>query len=101
MSIKEIEEVAIGRTKSDEGNRIDQRAERGTKIFESFGTNAKKVFPVKDMTKKEIFEMLPADLRSLTWSCRTPVYSSDGDIHKCKKCKTCLDLMFKMKLPYN
>jgi 7-cyano-7-deazaguanine synthase in queuosine biosynthesis len=95
LSIKEIEEVAIGRTKSDEGSRIDQRAERGTKIFESFGTSAKKVYPLKHMTKKEIFEMLPVDLRSLTWSCRTPIYLPDGDIKRCRRCKACSELIFK------
>jgi 7-cyano-7-deazaguanine synthase in queuosine biosynthesis len=96
LSVKEIEEVAIGRTKSDAGSQINNRAARGTKIFESFDTGARKVFPVKDMTKKEIYDMLPEDLRKLTWSCRTPIYL-ENDIKKCGKCKACNELKFKTK----
>ena len=44
------------------------------------------------MTKKEIFETLPEDLRKLTWSCRTPIYKEE-DIKMCKKCKTCLEIL--------
>lgn len=91
LSMRDIEEVALGRTKSDAGSQIDLRVQRGTKIFESFETKAKKVYPVKDMTKKEIYEMLPEDLRSLTWSCRTPIYS-ENNIKRCRRCKACLEL---------
>ena len=92
LSLKSVKEVALGMTKSDITRSVTDRAERGTKIFESFGTSAKKIYPLRDMTKKEIFEMLPVDLRSLTWSCRTPIYLPDGDMHKCKKCKACREL---------
>lgn len=89
ISIKTIKEVAIGRTKSDIG--IDQRAERGTKILNILSPNVKKIYPVGEMKKKEIYDMLPEELRKLTWSCRTPIYK-DGDIEKCQKCKTCLEI---------
>lgn len=89
LSAKTIKEVAIGRTKSDVG--IEQRAGRGTKILNILSPNVKKIYPVGDMKKKEIYDMLPEELRKLTWSCRTPIYK-DGDIEKCQKCKTCLEI---------
>lgn len=89
LCLKSIKEVAIGRTKSDMG--IEQRADRGTKILHTFDPNIKKVYPVGDMTKKEIYEMLPEDLRNLTWSCRTPVYK-DNYIYECNRCKTCREV---------
>jgi|688.fasta_scaffold19208_2 7-cyano-7-deazaguanine synthase in queuosine biosynthesis len=94
LSLKTIKEVAIGRTKTDSSRRVDERAKRGTTIFESFGTNAKKVYPLIDLTKKEIYESMPEDLRNLTWSCRTPIYYVNGDIKECGKCKACKELRF-------
>lgn len=92
LSLKNVKEVAIGRTKTDSSRSIDERAKRGTIIFESFNTNTKKVYPLIDLTKKEIYESMPEDLRNLTWSCRTPIYYSNGDIKKCGKCKACNEL---------
>jgi 7-cyano-7-deazaguanine synthase in queuosine biosynthesis len=91
LSLKSIREVAFGMTKSDLSRGVANRADRGTKIFESFETNAKKIYPVKDLTKKEIYDMLPEDLRKITWSCRTPIYL-ENDIKKCGKCKACKEI---------
>lgn len=93
LSLPTIKEVALGRTKTDSGVGIDKRAERGTKIFESFKTSAKKIYPLINYTKREVYDMLPEDLRSLTWSCRTPIYDGEN-IKKCKKCKACYELRF-------
>jgi tRNA(Ile)-lysidine synthase TilS/MesJ len=93
LSLNEITEVALGMTKSDINTRVNQRAERGSKIFESFGTKAKKTYPLVSMTKMEIYKMLPKDLVDLTWSCRTPVYDGEN-IKKCKSCKSCKELRF-------
>ena len=46
-----------------------------------------KIYPVEKMTKKEIYNFLPEDLRSLTWSCRTPVNDKP-----CGNCYTCNEL---------
>lgn len=89
ISVKTIKEVAIGRTRSDVG--FDQRAERGTQMLNILAPDAKKIYPVADMTKKEIYDMLPEDLRKLTWSCRTPIYVND-DIKMCHSCKTCVEI---------
>lgn len=89
LCIKEIKQVAIGRTKSDIG--IEVRADRGTKMLNLFAPDVKKIYPVGDMTKKEIYDMLPVELRDLTWSCRTPIYK-ENNIEKCGRCKTCLEI---------
>jgi 7-cyano-7-deazaguanine synthase in queuosine biosynthesis len=94
LCLKSIKEVAIGRTKSDTG--VEQRADRGTKILHAFDPNIKKLYPVGDMTKKEIYEMLPEDLRNLTWSCRTPIYK-DNNTYECNKCKTCREVILIKK----
>jgi 7-cyano-7-deazaguanine synthase in queuosine biosynthesis len=87
-SMKTIESVAIGMTASDSARNMPARIERANKIFEAFDTGAKKVYPVLGMTKKQIYEMLPEELRLMTWSCRTPVYES-GLAARCGRCKTC------------
>ena len=88
LNMKTIESVAIGMTASDGGRNMSARIERANKIFEAFGTKAKKVYPVIGMTKSQIYEMLPEELRVLTWSCRTPVYK-EGLATRCGRCKTC------------
>jgi hypothetical protein len=88
LSMKSIQKVAIGRTKSDTG--VDGRADRGTKILHAFNPTIKKIYPVGDMTKKEIYNMIPEDLRNLAWSCRTPIYGEE--IKPCNNCKTCKEI---------
>jgi 7-cyano-7-deazaguanine synthase in queuosine biosynthesis len=90
-SVPNITHVALGMTKSDLNSSVNERATRGTKIFECFNTKAKKVYPIVDMTKKQVFNYLPKDLRSLTWSCRTPIYQ-ENRILECEECKTCREL---------
>jgi hypothetical protein len=51
-------------------------------------TDAKKVYPVEQYTKKEIYQLLPDELRNLFWSCRTPRYI-DNKAHMCGHCYTC------------
>lgn len=88
LSFKTIRQVAIGTTASDISPNLSERIKRANKIFEAFGSNAQKVYPLAHMKKKQIYDMLPEDLRNLTWSCRTPVYDGE-DIKKCGRCKTC------------
>jgi len=91
MSLKNIKSVAIGRTKSDTG--IEERANRGTKIFKLLAPNVEKIYPVGEMTKIEIHNMLPKELRDMTWSCRTPIYMDENMIKECGKCKACRELI--------
>lgn len=88
-----INKVALGLTKTDlssSDQKIKKRIERGTSILKCFA-NVEKIYPVVDMTKQQIYDMLPKDLSNITWSCRTPIYSDDG-IKRCKRCKSCFEL---------
>jgi 7-cyano-7-deazaguanine synthase in queuosine biosynthesis len=98
LSTKTIREVAIGMTASDMGSGLSERVNRANKIFESFGTKAQKVYPLMDMTKKQIYEMLPEDLRNMSWSCRTPIYEGD-EIKECGRCRTCREI--KLIVPHD
>ena len=88
LSMPSIKHIAIGMTKTDMENReLSDRVQRSSKILSAF-TNATKIYPVKDMSKFEIYEFLPTELRNLTWSCRTPIYK-DGKAISCDQCPTC------------
>ena len=90
-SMKTVREVAIGMTASDMRSGLSRRVERANRIFEAFGSRAKKVYPLVDMTKKQVYEMLPGELRNMSWSCRTPIYEGE-DIRECGTCKTCREM---------
>ena len=47
-------------------------------MFAAFGTKAVKIYPVKELSKQQIVDMLPKELRALTWSCRKPLYDQQG-----------------------
>jgi hypothetical protein len=91
--------VALGRTRTDvEGAGFDfrRRMERAQAIFKSVRmlaeSEAEYIFPVVRLTKREIWDMLPEDLRRAAWSCRTPVYGEDKRPVHCGRCITCRDL---------
>jgi len=86
----DIEKVAMGMQANDANQSLEDRRVRGNKILEAF-TSAEKIFPVMNMTKREIYDMLPESLRNLFWSCRRPVYS-EKNIAPCGRCDTCVKL---------
>jgi 7-cyano-7-deazaguanine synthase in queuosine biosynthesis len=86
----EIKLVAMGMQSNDANQRLEERRVRANKIFTAF-TDAKKIFPVLEMTKREIYDSLPDTLRNLFWSCRRPVYT-EKNIAPCGKCDTCVKL---------
>jgi 7-cyano-7-deazaguanine synthase in queuosine biosynthesis len=85
-----IVKVAMGMQANDNNQRLEERRIRGNKILSAF-TNAEKIYPVLDLTKREIYDMLPETLRNMFWSCRRPVYS-EKNIAPCLKCDTCVKL---------
>lgn len=91
LSMPSVREVAVGMTLSDMRAGMSVRVERANRIFDAFGSEAKKVYPLSGMRKREVFDMIPSDLRDLTWSCRTPVYSGD-DISCCGRCASCAEM---------
>ena len=64
---------------------------RANAIFGAFGTVAEKVYPLMEMTKRQVYEMVPEELRKLTWGCRTPIYDGD-DMLECGRCRTCVEM---------
>jgi 7-cyano-7-deazaguanine synthase in queuosine biosynthesis len=86
----DIEKVAMGMQANDANQSLEDRRVRGNKILEAF-TSAEKIFPVMNMTKREIYDMLPESLRNLFWSCRRPIYT-EKNIAPCLKCDTCVKL---------
>ena len=92
-SLPNIKNMAIGRTKSDsEEISTMTRATIGTNIFKLLAPNVEKIYPVVHLTKTEVYNILPKELRDMTWSCRTPIYTDENTIKECGKCKTCLEL---------
>ena len=85
-----IVKVAMGMQANDANQRLEERRIRGNKILQAF-TPAEKIYPVMNMTKREIYDMLPESLRNMFWSCRRPQYS-EKNIAPCGRCDTCVKL---------
>lgn len=92
LSLPTIKKVAIGRTQSDYGLSIDERTTRANKLLELFAPNVKKIYPVIHLTKTEIYNMLPEEIRNMTWSCRNPITIDKDTFKECGKCKTCQEI---------
>jgi 7-cyano-7-deazaguanine synthase in queuosine biosynthesis len=47
-------------------------------------------FPVLEIEKKDVAEMIPEGLRQLCWSCATPRYDKKtGQLVPCNRCQSC------------
>ena len=85
-----IKKVAMGMQANDHNHSLEERRIRANKIFTAF-TDAEKIFPVLEMSKREIYDSLPESLRDMFWSCRRPQYS-EKNIAPCGRCDTCAKL---------
>jgi len=85
-----IVKVAMGMQANDYNIALEDRRKRADAILAAF-TSVGKIYPVLDMTKREIYDSLPDSLKNMFWSCRRPVYSAKS-IAPCGKCDTCLKL---------
>jgi len=85
-----IKHVSMGMNANDTNHSLNERRVRADKILAAF-TVVTKIYPVLNMSKREIYDGLPESLRNMFWSCRTPVYS-ENSIQPCGKCKTCQQL---------
>jgi len=92
FALPNIKKIAVGRTKSDDSPAVLERAIRGNELLKLFVPHIEKIYPVEHLTKSEIYNMLPEELRNMTWSCRTPVNADNDTFIECGKCKTCLQL---------
>jgi 7-cyano-7-deazaguanine synthase in queuosine biosynthesis len=86
----DIVKVAMGMQANDRNHSLELRRQRADKILAAF-TDVKKIYPVLDMTKREIYDSLPDTLKNMFWSCRRPVYS-EKNITPCGRCDTCVKL---------
>ena len=86
----DIKFIAMGMQANDTNHSLEERRVRANAILEAF-TPVKKIYPVLDMTKREIYDSLPDTLKNMFWSCRTPVYN-EKSITPCGKCSTCVKL---------
>lgn len=72
---------------------IDARIKRSREIFHATaGTDAVDWFmPLKDMTKREIWEFTPFELAKISWSCRKPKIIHGRPV-PCLRCHACKSL---------
>jgi 7-cyano-7-deazaguanine synthase in queuosine biosynthesis len=85
-----IVKVAMGMQANDYNIALEDRRKRADDILAAF-TDVKKIYPVLDMTKREIYDSLPDSLKNMFWSCRKPVYT-EKNIAPCGRCDTCVKL---------
>ena len=85
-----IELVAMGMNAGDSNHSLEDRRKRANAILTAF-TPAEKIYPVLNLSKREIYDSLPESLKNKFWSCRTPIYT-EKEINPCGRCKTCLQL---------
>ena len=85
-----IVKVAMGMQANDGNHALDERRKRADKILAAF-TDVKKIYPVLDLSKREIYNSLPDSLKNMFWSCRRPIYK-EKSIAPCLKCDTCVKL---------
>ena len=86
----DINKVAIGMQSNDANHSLEERRIRANKILSAF-TDAEKIYPVMNMSKREIYDMLPESIRNKFWSCRRPIYE-ENKIKACGVCGTCIKL---------
>lgn len=85
-----IVKVAMGMQANDANQRLEDRRKRADAILAAF-TSVGKIYPVLELTKREIYDSLPDTLKNMFWSCRRPVYT-EKNITPCGRCDTCVKL---------
>lgn len=85
-----IKKVAMGMQANDANQSLEDRRKRADAILAAF-TDVGKIYPVLEMSKREIYDMLPANLRNMFWSCRRPTYT-EKNVKPCGRCDTCRKL---------
>ena len=87
----DVVKVAMGMNATDSNHALEERRKRANAILSAF-TPVEKIYPVLNMTKREIYTSLPESLRNKFWSCRRPIYTDSG-VESCGKCKACKQLV--------
>ena len=87
----QVKIVATGKNKDDCGNTAEyyvKYTKRTDRLWELY-TEAKRIYPVIDLSKTDYVRILPKDLFDMAWSCRTPVKTDFGFFEECRTCRTC------------
>lgn len=85
-----IQKLALGVSKDDNSGFVNQdRFNKSRALYAILAAPETKIYPVKEMTKQEIWDMLPNELRKLAWSCRTPNKINDKYV-PCGGCRSCV-----------
>ena len=63
----------------------------------SIGIESNFISPIGYMTKKELYEMLPKEVREMVTTCSHPWINDMNDLQECGKCNKCDDLMLVKK----
>jgi 7-cyano-7-deazaguanine synthase in queuosine biosynthesis len=85
-----IKKVAMGMQANDANQSLEDRRKRADAILAAF-TDVGKIYPVLEMSKREIYDSLPEGLRNMFWSCRRPTYT-EKNVVPCGRCDTCRKL---------
>jgi len=87
-----ITHISRGRTYDDGLNdAVFDSRERGLKILNFLVGNLvpEHLFTQTHLTKKQVWELMPKELRELCWYCRFPIRNTDGTFSTCGHCHTC------------
>jgi 7-cyano-7-deazaguanine synthase in queuosine biosynthesis len=85
-----IKKVAMGMQANDANQSLEDRRKRADAVLAAF-TDVGKIYPVLEMSKREIYDSLPEGLRNMFWSCRRPTYT-EKNVVPCGRCDTCRKL---------
>jgi 7-cyano-7-deazaguanine synthase in queuosine biosynthesis len=90
-----VEKVALGRTKDDDraGYDLDywKVVEKSRGLFDVLtACKVEKIYPVVHLTKQEIYDSLPQELRVMAWSCRRPQWRTSTPV-PCGHCVACVE----------
>ena len=88
-SFPSIKKVVISANKEDlvQGRLYDLRSKTRFETIHALSRNkeVEYLYPIKDLTKKEITKLIPRNLLKVCWSCRKP----DVNGIACGKCQPC------------
>jgi 7-cyano-7-deazaguanine synthase in queuosine biosynthesis len=95
----EYEYVCVGQTKTDLLQENMQHKIMHYQLIQKlldtmlarYNKTVKKIYPLQDITKKQVWDMMPIELRKNTWSCRTPILK-DNVYTVCGNCKACNEM---------
>ena len=83
--------VAFGVNAGDyHGSTLATRLIRSREIGAAFGITDR-LLPVSELSKLELYNLLPVGLKDKFWSCRIPKYI-DNVATPCNRCRTCKEL---------